>query len=337
MPSIPLPFLVGLCLLVLLAVVARRDGEAKPNGPFLLLIVGCAVQAFLIGLRWGYGLEQLRYVLPVLAAVQPPLVYLSFERLVELRSGAGVWLHAVPAALVAVLILAFPPLVDAALVAIYLGYAAGLLLVARRGPDALRAARFEGVVPAYRALQLAVAALIFSTLIDVLVFLDLERMQGAHAGEIVGFANLLGLLALGVAVTVAGRAQPPNEMTIVAAGTAVVEEPDEAVMAAIEALMGAKRLYRDPDLNLTRLARRAGFPVRDISMAINRLKGCNVSQYINGYRIEDACRRLAETDDPVTGIMFDCGFQTKSNFHREFRRVTGVNPSAWRAQKRPPQ
>src|SRR2546430_11632103 len=105
MPSIPLPFLVGLCLLALLAIAARRDGEAAPNGPFLLLIAGCALQSFLLGLRWGYGLEPLRYVLPVLAAALPPLVYLSFERLVELRSNARAWLHALPACVVLLLML----------------------------------------------------------------------------------------------------------------------------------------------------------------------------------------------------------------------------------------
>jgi AraC-like DNA-binding protein len=33
----------------------------------------------------------------------------------------------------------------------------------------------------------------------------------------------------------------------------------------------------------------------------------------------------------VTTIMLDAGFQTKSNFNREFRRVTGTSPSLWRA------
>ena len=49
-----------------------------------------------------------------------------------------------------------------------------------------------------------------------------------------------------------------------------------------------------------------------------------------GYRIAEACRLLTETDQPVTKIMFDVGFQTKSNFNGEFRRVTGMSPTAWR-------
>ena len=29
--------------------------------------------------------------------------------------------------------------------------------------------------------------------------------------------------------------------------------------------------------------------------------------------------------------MFDVGFSTKSNFNREFRRVTGMSPRQWRS------
>jgi AraC-like DNA-binding protein len=41
---------------------------------------------------------------------------------------------------------------------------------------------------------------------------------------------------------------------------------------------------------------------------------------------------LVETGAPVTRILFDAGFQTKSNFNREFLRITGMSPSAWRKQ-----
>lgn len=71
-------------------------------------------------------------------------------------------------------------------------------------------------------------------------------------------------------------------------------------------------------------------PSRHISMAINRTQGRNVSQIVNEYRIREAKCLLKETDLPITAVMFECGFQTKSNFNREFIRVTGVTPSDYR-------
>ncbi|WP_245413393.1 helix-turn-helix domain-containing protein [Mangrovicella endophytica] len=89
----------------------------------------------------------------------------------------------------------------------------------------------------------------------------------------------------------------------------------------------------DVDLNLDRIARRLRRPARDVSGAINRTRGMSVSQYVNGYRVERACRLLLDTADPITRIMLDAGFGTKSNFNREFQRVTGMTPSAYRRAK----
>jgi AraC-like DNA-binding protein len=115
---------------------------------------------------------------------------------------------------------------------------------------------------------------------------------------------------------------------------APVEAPgDQETLDALQALMQTRRPYRDPDLNLDRLARKAVLPMRQISAAINRATGKNVSQYVNEFRIAEACALLLETDKPVTEIMLDVGFQTKSNFNREFRRVTNMTPVQWRQSR----
>ena len=82
-------------------------------------------------------------------------------------------------------------------------------------------------------------------------------------------------------------------------------------------------------LTLTRLARALHVPVKQLSAAINRSTGGNVSRHVNAYRIREACRGL-EGGAGVTDAMLASGFNTKSNFNREFRRVTGRTPSDWR-------
>jgi AraC-like DNA-binding protein len=107
------------------------------------------------------------------------------------------------------------------------------------------------------------------------------------------------------------------------------------VIKRIEVAMRDKGLFRDADLSLDRLARRLGLPARRVSAAVNRVHGQNVSQYVNGFRIAEACKLLAGTDKPVLQIMLDAGFETKSNFNREFRRISGMSPVEWRAKHRP--
>ena len=93
--------------------------------------------------------------------------------------------------------------------------------------------------------------------------------------------------------------------------------------------MTDQKFFLDPDLTLGRMARRLGVPVKRLSAAINRVTGANVSRHVNGLRIERACESLL-AGEAVTTAMLSSGFNTRSNFNREFRRVTGKSPSDWR-------
>ncbi len=61
----------------------------------------------------------------------------------------------------------------------------------------------------------------------------------------------------------------------------VASEEDTQIIDRLDALMEQGRLYLDPDLTLTRLARRLGLPVKTLSIVINRVSGEYVSCYIN--------------------------------------------------------
>jgi AraC-like DNA-binding protein len=58
--------------------------------------------------------------------------------------------------------------------------------------------------------------------------------------------------------------------------------------------------------------------------------GASVSEYLCKLRIGRACMRLAETDLPVSMIAFEVGLSNLANFNRQFRRVRGITPSAYR-------
>jgi len=94
--------------------------------------------------------------------------------------------------------------------------------------------------------------------------------------------------------------------------------------------MDAKSPYLDPNISISRIARQLQLPTRAISSAVNRTQSRNFSQFINQYRVQTACELLTTTDHPVTEIMFNAGFQTKSTFNREFLAVTGQSPSSYR-------
>lgn len=331
MPFVPLPFVVAILLLVVFVHVVRRDEEGARNIPFLALILLSVLQSLLSGLRWGYGVGWVMYLAPVGAALVPPLAYAGVLRLVR-KSGTPLprrlLLHALPALSIVMLLVFRRDPIDLVLVAIFVGYAVAILLLMRPGEDALKLAPFEGSVRAYRAILFAAFALLFSATIDILVFLDIAFTHGEYARSVVAVGNLALLAILSVAAAAASASAAPAEKPEPVAEPSLPE--DHETLAAIVTLMRTKRVYRDADLNLDRLARKAGIPARQISAAINRATGKNVSQYVNEQRIAEACQLLADSDRPVTEIMFAVGFHTKSNFNREFRRVTDMTPIEWR-------
>lgn len=339
---IPLPFVVAILLGILLVQMLRRDEAPERNLLFVFLIALYALQSVLIGVRWGYGVLAVLPFQAVIAAIIASLSWLSFRGLTgeeETWRQPLQWLHMLPPAGILFFIAFWPEPIALTLILIFAGYGTALLFLALKGPDILAAVRLDGVVRSYRALQITAFALLASALADLIISLDFSLGDGSHSASVVAAGNVIALLILGGAASVASSGQLParDEQVLPDEGTAseppAATDEDAATASAVDALMRAAEVYKDTDLNLGRLARRLRMPVRQVSLAINRVHGMSVSQYVNNHRIAEACRLLEETDEPVTRIMFDAGFLTKSNFNREFLRVTGQNPKSWRSER----
>lgn len=333
---VPLPFVVALLLTILFFTMWRNRTSEQHNWPFQLLVALCIAQSVAVGLRWGYDLTEVRYVLPIIASALPPLLYASFRTLIGSETGRNtdnLWLTAIFPITIMGLLFVAPILIDGALILLFMGYAIALLYLGRRGPDSLSDARFETAISAHRALLIAAASLFMSAFFDIAILFDFEWTNGNNAALMVSNANLLGLFFLGLTAIVAGKAQPSVPSHEDRNQSISDREQHQAVLAHVEEFLSAKKLYLDENLTLVRLGKKVGLPARQISNAVNHLTAKNVSQFINDYRIAEACKLLIETDTSVTVIMLDSGFTTKSNFNREFRRVTGLSPLEWRKQK----
>ncbi|MCC8105625.1 MAG: AraC family transcriptional regulator [Clostridiales bacterium] len=59
------------------------------------------------------------------------------------------------------------------------------------------------------------------------------------------------------------------------------------------------------------------------------------TQYINHYRIDQACILLKTTDLPVMDVAFETGFENFSYFIRKFKEIKGCTPKEYRKEKAP--
>ncbi|KHJ55598.1 hypothetical protein LA66_02805 [Aureimonas altamirensis] len=335
---VPLPFFVAFLIVILLAreyVGRDADGEPFHGSLFTVLIIAYAIQSVLIGLRWGYGILAVLPAMAIMASAIAPLAWLSFRSLCSDRlhpRPRTIALHLTPAVAVAGLVVFWPAPVGLVIVALFVAYGVALLWDARSGPDRLVTSRLDGVLHSYRAMYVTGLALLGSAASDVVIGLDLDWSGGAYAPAIVAAGNVLALVTLGVAATVARDSAPDEAASPESRPTPppVPNGSETLIAGRVEALMRDTELYKDLDLNLARISRRLGLPSRQVSIAINRSHGISVSQYVNEHRVRHASRLLRGTGDSVTAIMLDSGFMTKSNFNREFLRVMGMTPSAWR-------
>lgn len=346
MLAIPLPFVIAL-LLVMLLIRMLAQGEAILR-PAPVFIGACVLLVTTVGLRWTVDLQIVRFLQPVVAALLPPIAWLCFSDLRQATSH-GRWLHFLSAALILVLSATWQswhPPIDFLLPLLYFAYGFSLIHRANAGLDSFERTRLSDAAGAQRAALLAGSLLLFSGAVHLLIAADFHFYQGSHAVSIVGIANIVTLPILAYAIAIIGRsvpeARPSGHKTDGAQydlpASAEITAPtqdDNRIIDAIESVMRDKQLFREPDLTLTRLSRKIGIPSRQISAAVNRALGRNVSQLVNEYRVKEAQRLLLETDLAITSVMFECGFYTKSNFNREFARVASMTPSDYRRSAMP--
>lgn len=335
---LPIPLVASLAILLLLVRCLLRGDR---SGLFAALLALAAAQGVLVSLVQHYGVAALRPVQPLTASLLPPLAWLTFTASARrrLRPVPDGWHAAVPAVTVAVMA-ALPGLLDLWLPAVFAAYG-GAMLLALRGQDALALARLDAGERPARVWAGVALALLLSALSDALIGAAMAAGFEALRLPLVSLftALSLGLIgALVVAESLAAGAAEAGEPEAPDPEAAPETDPDparhRAVMAALDAAMADARPWLDPDLTLDRLARRLRLPVRDVSRAINATTGENASRYVNGFRIRHACT-LIEGGTSVTEAMLASGFNTKSNFNREFRRVTGDAPTEWRARSAP--
>ncbi|OGR46633.1 MAG: hypothetical protein A2X40_00400 [Elusimicrobia bacterium GWC2_65_9] len=96
----------------------------------------------------------------------------------------------------------------------------------------------------------------------------------------------------------------------------------------------ARAVLRDemgsPDLDLRRVASRAGLSKFHFVRAFRDKTGITPIQYLNRLRVDVAKQKLRSGAQAVTGIAFDVGFADISAFNKAFKRHAGMSPTQYR-------
>ncbi len=98
----------------------------------------------------------------------------------------------------------------------------------------------------------------------------------------------------------------------------------------IEGVMEYINLNYHLPITLDEIAARANLSPTYLSKKFHRITGVTFKEYLNYIRIRRASQALLTTDDSITQIAADCGFNGSNYFKDIFRKTTGYSPREFR-------
>jgi AraC-like DNA-binding protein len=120
----------------------------------------------------------------------------------------------------------------------------------------------------------------------------------------------------------------------------LTDEEASTLKAALIRAMENGRVYRNSELTLADLADQLDTTPHKLSEVLNSELQQTFYDFVNGYRVEDVQRRIADESSrnlKILALAMDAGFASKSTFNAVFRERTGHTPSSYRRSlARPP-
>ena len=105
-----------------------------------------------------------------------------------------------------------------------------------------------------------------------------------------------------------------------------IDRSQEDIEAAIQYIIAN---FASP-LRLEEVAGTAGLTPNYLSRKFKKATGVTFKEYVNYIRIRQACRMLLITDDSITSIALNCGFNSSNYFKDCFRKINGMSPRTFR-------
>ncbi len=116
------------------------------------------------------------------------------------------------------------------------------------------------------------------------------------------------------------------------------DDDKQQLLARILEVMDSNLEIFSPDFSLERLAMLSGSKYKYVSQVINEHYQQNFNNFLNSYRIKEACKRMGDIEHygnyTIEAISESVGFKSRSTFVSSFKRITGLTPSQYQRMAR---
>ena len=115
------------------------------------------------------------------------------------------------------------------------------------------------------------------------------------------------------------------------------KEVDHQLAEQLIALMEGEKYYKTEGLTIRQLAEKLSVKEYKLRQTINQHLGFrNFNDFLNSYRIQEACDLLADPakkDFTILEIAYDMGYNSLAPFNKAFKETTGMTPTGWRRRE----
>jgi AraC-like DNA-binding protein len=113
--------------------------------------------------------------------------------------------------------------------------------------------------------------------------------------------------------------------------------PDHSLelIVQLKNMMDEKKLYRENDLRLEKLAAEMNLSRHHLSQLLNEQTGMNFFEYVNQFRVREAKDLLSQTSKKelnIIDVAYSVGFNNKVSFNTTFKKMTGKTPTEFRKE-----
>ena len=115
--------------------------------------------------------------------------------------------------------------------------------------------------------------------------------------------------------------------------TSTVTINEEQIARQLTGIMTQRQLYLNPKLTLKEVAAAIGTNMTYLSIYLNHRLNASFYDYVNCYRVEEACRILSRMSGGerinMTEVAQRSGFNSVSTFNRNFKKTKGITPKEY--------
>ena len=96
-----------------------------------------------------------------------------------------------------------------------------------------------------------------------------------------------------------------------------------------------EKLYKNPELTLAEISQKLSVHPNVLSQVINSIEQKNLYDYVNQQRVDEFKRLVMLPENQkftLLSLAYECGYNSKTAFNRNFKKETGLSPTAYLKQ-----